>query len=440
MKIPYGNADFADIRRKGMFYVDKTPFLPVLEASEFGYKNLIFLRPRRFGKSALLSMMEHYYDISREGDFETLFKGLWIHEHPTPEKNKYLVLSLDFSQPGVVGSQERLERSFLEATRSAVRTLILRYRDRFPALARFEPLLESYQAAEHLMGNLMGIVAGIGEKLYILIDEYDTFANDMLSAGHKDLYSSVTDQSGFVRAFYRTIKGGSGSGAVGRVFVTGATPILLDDLVSGFNIVTNISLEPRFNTLAGFTKADVERAVDELMVSRPDLTAGELVGDRQKLLDELEQSYDGYRFAVNADARVFNSTMVLYFLRDLARYGKYPTETIDPNARTDYRKLHGLWAAAGPAAEERRRALETILHDGAVWSELVEQFGHKTKATTSQFVSLMYYTGMLTLSPEPPDLRDYRFETPNRVIRELGWEDYRQFLADLDRGGQTRDC
>lgn len=147
-------------------------------------------------------------------------------------------------------------------TRSAVRTLILRYKDRIPALARFEAEMDKFRYAADLMSNLVGLIAGIGESLYVIIDEYDTFANDMLSAGHKSLYSAATDQSGLVRAFYRTLKAGSGSGAIARVFITGATPILLDDLMTGFNIVTNISLEPRFNALAGFTKADVARAAD----------------------------------------------------------------------------------------------------------------------------------------------------------------------------------
>ncbi|MBK9258477.1 MAG: AAA family ATPase [Polyangiaceae bacterium] len=433
MKIPYGNADFADIRRRGMFYVDKTPFLAELENDELGYKFLIFLRPRRFGKSSLVSLLENYYGMHRVNEFDELFRGLWVHEHPTPEKNKYLILTLDFSQMGAGGgSRERLEESFLDAMRSSVKTLCLRHRDRFPELGKMYSELMIYKSATGMLADLLGIAAGLGEQIYILIDEYDTFANDLLSAGNVDLYAAVTDKAGFVREFYRAIKVGTRSGAVGRLFVTGATPILLDDLMTGFNIVTNISNRARFNALVGFTRADVERAVDELLASRPELSAVEGIGDRAKLLEVLEQYYDGYRFSPMATERVFNSDLVLHFLRDLADLGAYPTQMLDPNARTDYRKLHALWATAGKAPEERRQVLETVLNENHVWSDLVEQFGRKTISTTSQFVSLMYYTGMLTLSTDPPEGILVRFETPNRVIRELGWEHYAQLLQDLE--------
>ncbi len=419
MKIPYGNADFAEIRRKGSFYVDKTPFLPVLESDEFGYKNLVFLRPRRFGKSLLVSMMSYYYDLSRAKEFDELFGGLWVHEHPTPEKNKYLVLNLNFSRVGVDQGMEMLLSSFRLAVRDPVAGMIARYAGQFPALDQLSARLDTMPTADTLIGAMMTAVEASGQKLYILIDEYDTFANALLSTGHGDLYSSVTDKAGFVRAFYRTIKVGTETGAIARVFVTGASPILLDDLMTGFNITTNISLEPRFNALAGFTKADVTRAVEELLRDSPELATIPGIEDREALLAELTQYYDGYRFARRAPERVFNPTMVLSFLRELARYGEYPLQMLDPNARTDYRKLHGLWAASGPAAEERRKVLETVLSEGHVWSELVEQFGSGSSSTTSQFVSLMYYTGMLTLSPEPPEGNQYRFEPPNRVLREL---------------------
>ncbi len=432
MKIPYGNADFADIRRRGSFYVDKTPFLPVLESDELGYKNLIFLRPRRMGKSLLVSMMDHYYDLSRASEFDELFRGLWVHEHPTPEKNGYLVLNLNFSVVSADGAQETIKKSFTEVVKSSFRTLFMRHGARIPMLGRVEQRLDDYADPAALMTNLVGILAGTSDKLYVLIDEYDTFANALLSSGQTDLYSSVTDKAGFVRTFYRAIKAGTETGAIGRVFVTGASPILLDDLYTGFNIVKNISNRPRFNTLAGFTRADVARAVGELLAFQPELSAAPGIGDRAALLDLLEQFYDGYRFAGRAAERVFNSDLVLYFLSELADQGICPMQMLDPNARTDYRKLHGLWAASGPAAEERRKVLETVLSEGHVWSELVEQFGQKSSSTTSQFVSLMYYTGMLTLSPDPPEGNQHRFEPPNRVIRELGWEHYTRLIEDLE--------
>jgi Predicted AAA-ATPase/PD-(D/E)XK nuclease superfamily len=203
------------------------------------------------------------------------------------------------------------------------------------------------------------------------------------------------------------------------------------DLMTGFNIVTNISNRPRFNALAGFTRTDVERAVDAVLGEMPDLSA--TIGDRQALLETLEQFYDGYRFAEEAKERIFNSTLVVYCLRELVDSGEYPKNMLDPNARTDYQKLHSLWASAGPAAEERREVLEQILTEGQVISQLVDRFGVRTTTTTGQFVSLMYYTGMLTLAPEEPLGDFYTFIPPNRVIRELSWEHYTRLLEDLHR-------
>ncbi len=431
MKIPYGNANFADIRSSGSFYVDKTPFLARLEDRECSSKNLVFLRPRRFGKSSLISLLEHYYDIMHAKRYDELFRGLWIYDHPTPERGTYVVLRLDFSQVNSTGTEARLEQSFLEATRSAVRAMLLRHRNRVPAFADFFRGIDGYQSASDIMANLLATVEGIGEKLYVLIDEYDTFATALLSGNEKDLYSKVTDPMGFVRAFYRTLKTGT-QGAIERVFITGVTPILLDDLVTGFNIATNISNEPAFNTLAGFTDADVMQAVDELLRDNPQLASIPEVGDRDKLLSILAKYYNGYRFAEDAEERVFNSNMIMYFLQKLVSRGKFPAKMLDPNGRTDYKKLHGLWATVGPAADERRAALEAVLNTGEVWSNLVEEFGAKTSATTSQFVSLMYYTGMLTMSEDPPEGNQYRFVTPNRVIRELGWAHYTQLLEDIE--------
>jgi hypothetical protein len=432
MKIPYGTANFGLIRREGYFYVDKTPFLPVLESPEAGYRNVIFLRPRRMGKSALVSMLGHYYDAYRADEFDALFRGLWVHDHPTAEKNSYLVLNLNFSTVSGEGGRDALTRSFVESVKGSLKTLLMRYRDRIPDLAELEGRLDGYSDAADLMNGLFGIIAGTRDRLYVMIDEYDTFANDLLSAGNDDLYASVTEKAGFVRTFYRSLKAGTESGAVGRLFVTGASPMLLDDLYTGFNIVTNISQHAPLNALAGFTRADVERAVDELLAGRPDLTAIPEIGDRAMLLGVLEQYYNGYRFSEDGHERVFNSDMVLYFLRELVVRGKYPMQMLDPNARTDYHKLHGLWASSGPAAGERRQMLEGILRDGQVWSQLIEQFGRRGPSSTSQFVSLLYYTGMLTLAPEPPRGREHRFDIPNRVIRELGWEHYAALLKDLE--------
>lgn len=432
VEFAYGNADFGSIRRAGAFYVDKTPFLPILESLNYGGKNLVFSRPRRFGKSSLISMMFHYYDIASADQYDELFRGLWVYEHPTPEKNKFLVLHFNFSTVAPSSDEAVLQANFLSSVQRSLIAFASRYRERHPTLWRFvDERMETFTDPGALMEVLLGVVQGLKDKVYVLIDEYDTFAIALLSTEHLELYQKVTDKMGFVRAFYRALKAGGDAGAIARVFMTGGTPILLDDLMSGFNVALNISTGHRYNALAGFTKADVARGLDELLRDQPELASIPEVGDREQLLTILEAFYDGYRFSPNAKERIFNSTMVIYFLRELAASGEYPRQMLDANARTDYQKLHSLWIATGPGVEERRAVLEQMLTQGQITSPLIDRFGVRTTTTSAQFVSLMYYTGMLTLAAEPPRGPFYMFEPPNRVIRELGWEHYTRLLEDI---------
>jgi hypothetical protein len=421
MKIPYGMSNFGDVRRGGYFYADKTPFLPVLESADAAYRYLLFLRPRRMGKSLLLSMLEHYYDLRRADQFDALFDGLWIHAYPTPERGAYLVLFLDFSAVGSDGGVGGLRRSFLEAVRSQVLEFVLKHQDRIPTLSWLFDRLSSLQEPEAILSTLMSIISASGHALYVLVDEYDTFANSLLSAGEEDLYSSVVERTGFIRTFYRTLKTGTRSGAVGRMLITGVSPLLLDDLASGFNIAFNVSQDQRLSTLAGFTRADVERAVGELLGASPDLAGAPGLTDREALLGLLEQYYDGYRFSPDATERVFNADMVLYFLRELVRVRRAPAEMLDPNVRTDYGRLQRLGLLTGTGSAARRALLQAALSDGFVHGRLLEQFGVKSLSSQDQFLSLLYYLGMLTLGASPPDTTALRLEIPNRVIRELQW-------------------
>ncbi|HSN98838.1 MAG TPA: AAA family ATPase [Candidatus Nanopelagicales bacterium] len=421
MKIPYGMSNFGDIRRGGYFYVDKTTYLPLLESAEAGYRHLLFLRPRRMGKSLLLSMLEHYYDLARAEHFDALFAGLWIHERPTPERSGYLILSFDFSAVGSAIGPDALQRSFLEAVRSRVFRFLLAYRSRVPDLGWLLDRLHTYQDPEAIVAMLMAAVETSGHKLYVLIDEYDTFANALLSTGKDDLYAALVERSGFVRTFYQTLKAGTQSGAVGRMFITGVSPILLDDLASGFNIAFNVSQDQRLDTLAGFTHADVERAVDEFLGENPDIAGVPALADRGALLTLLEDYYDGYRFSLEATERIFNSDMVLYFLRELMRRRRPPDDMLDPNVRTDYGRLQRLGLLTGTGGAARRALLQAILSEGHVDGHLVEQFGAKSLSSHDQFLSLLYYIGMLTIAPRPPDTTALRMEIPNRVIRELQW-------------------
>ncbi len=432
MKIPYGHSNFEEIRRSGFFYVDKTPFLPMLESGAGGLAYLLFLRPRRVGKSLLASMLEHYYDLAREPRWDDLFRGLWIHEQPTPNRSGYLALTLDFSPVVTDCSVADIQRSFTNVVKNGIRPFLMRYRARFPDIARFETIFEGFQNAADLIGALSSIASGLDHKIYLIIDEYDHFANRLLSDGAQEVYESIVQRTGFVRSFYAALKVGTQTGAIARLFVTGVSPIMLDDLSSGFNIVSNISNKPSFNLLAGFSRADVTRAVDELLADRPDVMTDPRLSDRRTLMDVLEKYYDGYRFAGGPVERVYNSDLVLYFLQQIVLDGQYPANMLDLNVRTDYRRLQRIGTLSGARAETRRATLETIVGDGFIDSPLIEQFGATSVAARDQFVSLLYYLGMLTLGEQPPDSSVPRLEIPNRVIRELQWEHLAHTLAEED--------
>ncbi len=427
MRIPYGISDFATIRREGFFYVDKTPFLPVLENPMSGYRHLLFLRPRRFGKSTILSMLSHYYDVAKAVEFDELFRGLWIYDHPTPLRNQFLMLSFDFSQVATGRGVDALFRTFFHVVLGAVTSFVLRYQERVPELKRLQERLGTYSDPESIVGMLLNVLQASGQKLYILIDEYDHFANRLLAAGEETVYDAIVKDTGFVRSFYATLKAGTGPGTVARLFMTGVTPLMLDDMSSGFNITTNISMAPGFSAFAGFTRKDVERAIDEFVAARPHLASH--LADRAKLFETLEAYYDGYRFSSGSDERMFNSDMVLYFLRELSTHDKFPEELLDRNVRTVYEHLGRVGLSGSVSAEERREVLETVLSEGRTRSQIVEQFGVSHIGTRAPFVSLLYYLGMLTLGGTRSIGVERSLEIPNRVIRELQWEHLAKHLA-----------
>jgi Predicted AAA-ATPase/PD-(D/E)XK nuclease superfamily len=426
MKIPYGMSDFGQIRAEGFFYADKTPFLPVLEA---GYRHVVFLRPRRFGKSTLVSMLEHYYDLGRRDRWDALFGGLWVHEHPTAEQSAYLVLTLDFSSVATDRGEEAVRSTFVDAVRVRIGMFLLRYQERIPAFRDLYPRLPGFQEAGTLIGEVLSIVAATSHKVYLFIDEYDHFANRLLSAGEGTVYAAVVKKTGFVRTFYATLKSWTTS-AVARMFVTGVTPLMLDDLSSGFNIATHASMDVGLAALAGFTRADTERAVDELLAARPELAGVPGLGDRGTLLSVLEAYYNGYRFSPRASERVFNSDMVLYFLSAIDRSGTYPDEMLDVNVRTEYGHLQRIGTLTGADMSERRGLLQTIVGEGHIQSEVIAQFGIASLTSHKHFLSLLYFLGMLTLGTAPRSSMGYELEIPNRVIRELQWEHLALLLRD----------
>lgn len=316
------------------YYVDKTMYLREIE--EAG-SYLFFIRPRRFGKSLFLSMMEGYYDVYYKDRFDELFAHTAVHPDPTPEQGAYLVLKFDCS--GIAPNIDEIEKSFLNNIRSAVRSFLRKYDSYLIDDKKIiEKDMEKRSAASDILLNVVNLCRDSHQKLYVMIDEYDNFANTILSTAGKHEYERLTHGEGFFRAFFNVLKAGtSGMEApISRLFLTGVSPITLDDVTSGFNIGENISIDAPFNRILGFTEDDLEAMLEYYQ------QAGQIKEDPNFLKGIMKKWYNHYLFSPDTGIRLYNADMVLYFLKEYFKTDSVPKDLIDRNVRMDYEKLRYL--------------------------------------------------------------------------------------------------
>ena len=382
-RIPYGVSDFVDIIKRNQYYVDKTMYIPKLEEEA---DSLFFIRPRRFGKSLLLSMMCAYYDINQSDRFEELFGKLWIGSHPTPYRGKFQVLFLDFSKIG--GDIKDLKENFNNYCNIRLDNFIERYKRAYrPEIV--EKIKSAPTAVDKL--NMIDTEAkDANMQLYLIIDEYDNFTNVVLNEHGEKVYWALTHAKGFYREIFKVFKG-----MFTRIFMTGVSPVTLDDLTSGFNIGWHISTKPAFNQMLGFSTEDV-REMFEYFKSAGKVRAD---CDVESVIAEMKPWYDNYCFSKNAlqtQSKVFNCDMVLYYLRNYAETGEAPEEMIDPNTKTDYNKMKKL-LQLDKLDGNRKGVIYEIAEQGEIISNLEPTFPAETLTNPNMFVSLLFYYGMLTI-------------------------------------------
>lgn len=382
-RIPYGVSDFVDIIKRNQYYVDKTMYIPKLEEEA---DSLFFIRPRRFGKSLLLSMMCAYYDINQSDRFEELFGKLWIGSHPTPYRGKFQVLFLDFSKIG--GDIKDLKENFNNYCNIRLDNFIERYKRAYrPEIV--EKIKNAPTAVDKL--NMIDTEAkDANMQLYLIIDEYDNFTNVVLNEHGEKVYWALTHAKGFYREIFKVFKG-----MFTRIFMTGVSPVTLDDLTSGFNIGWHISTKPAFNQMLGFSTEDV-REMFEYFKSAGKVRAD---CDVESVIAEMKPWYDNYCFSKNAlqtQSKVFNCDMVLYYLRNYAETGEAPEEMIDPNTKTDYNKMKKL-LQLDKLDGNRKGVIYEIAEQGEIISNLEPTFPAETLTNPNMFVSLLFYYGMLTI-------------------------------------------
>lgn len=382
-RIPYGVSDFVDIIKRNQYYVDKTMYIPKLEEEA---DSLFFIRPRRFGKSLLLSMMCAYYDINQSDRFEELFGKLWIGSHPTPYRGKFQVLFLDFSKIG--GDIKDLKENFNNYCNIRLDNFIERYKRAYrPEIV--EKIKSAPTAVDKL--NMIDTEAkDANMQLYLIIDEYDNFTNVVLNEHGEKVYWALTHAKGFYREVFKMFKG-----MFTRIFMTGVSPVTLDDLTSGFNIGWHISTKPAFNQMLGFSTEDVREMFEYFKSAgkvRPDC-------DVESVIAEMKPWYDNYCFsedALRTQSRVFNCDMVLYYLRNYMETGESPRQMIDPNTKTDYNKMKKL-LQLDKQDGNRKGVIYEIAEQGEIISNLETTFPAETLTNPKMFVSLLFYYGMLTI-------------------------------------------
>ena len=403
--IPYGMMNFAVIRRDDCYYVDKTRFIPIIEDAD---KFFFFNRPRRFGKSLTVSMLQHYYDIAAKDKFDALFGDLYIGKHPTSDRNSYLVLYLNFS--GIVGELHNYRKGLDAHCQTMFDYFCDIYADYLPQ--GIKEKLDEKEGAVEQFEYLFTECNKTNQRIYLFIDEYDHFTNAILADPESlHRYTNETHGEGYLRAFFNKVKSGTYS-SIERCFITGVSPVTMDDLTSGFNIGTNYSLSPKFNEMIGFTEEEVRQMLTYYS------TTSHFNHTVDELLDIMKPWYDNYCFAQGryGETTMYNSNMVLYFVKNyLDNDGKAPQNMIESNIRIDYEKLRMLIRKDKEFAHDAS-IIQTLVNQGYITGDLKDSFPATSITNPDNFVSLLYYFGMLTISGT------YKGKTkltiPNQVVRE----------------------
>jgi len=416
MKFPYSICDFYKLITNDFFYVDRTNRIPLIEKAG---EHLLFLRPRRFGKSLLLSMLENYYDVAKASEFERLFGHLAIGQNPTPKHNQYFILNWDFSGIDPTGEPREIRQRMHNHINGSFEQFISNYK----GFLDYDIQLHPTDALRSLQ-SVFAAVKSTPYKIYLLIDEYDNFANEvMMAASNRARYDDLIQGEGALKTIFKAVKSGTKGLGIDRIFITGVSPVVMSDITSGFNIAENIYFEPEFNDLCGFWENEIAEALQQIAISCKLST--------EKVTEALEMMrvfYDGYNFSNETEALIYNPTLALYFLKHFQKRCQYPRRILDTNLAMDKGKITyiSLMPDGGQLIID---ALDN--NHQIVISELSDRFGVAEVLQTTKdnqfMVSLLYYFGVLTF--DGYDERGYLIlRIPNLVVQKLYVERIQEML------------
>ncbi len=404
IEFPYGIADFHAIRTEGMLYVDRTAYIRDVE--RLG-RVLVFLRPRRFGKSLWLRTLANYYDLRHASEFDLLFGGLEIGREPTRLRNRYFVLQWNFSEVSAQGDVTEIARKLNLYVNDQTVDFLTRYKDHLPGPV---PISE---VATNTLRHLLTAISQTPYQLYLLIDEYDNFINEVM-VSDRETYRALVDTDGPFKELFKSVKSALEGQGIQRTFVTGVSPVALNDMTSGFNNAKNVSLSPRLAALCGFAEEEIRGLAEQIAAER-NLSAAQV----EETIATMRTWYNGYRFTENGKEVVYNPTNALYFLEHLYLEGRPPRELHDQNLQTDSGKLSFL-ARTGAGAGVIEQLSEgdedtTVAIPRLKTSFSLDELTTRNRKDRAAVASLLYYMGLLTLTLDVPP----RLRVPNLVVRKL---------------------
>lgn len=412
-RVIYGESNYAAIMRKNGYFVDKTEYIAKLETIE----NPVFLRPRRIGKSLFCSALRYYYDLNYADSFDELFGQTWIGQHPTPSHNQSILLFFNFSVVDVGGRVAQIEQSFRHHCNSTLSLLRTEYA---PLLAAMPEIRLEAPVSDNLNYLLNYVVSNQLPPVYVIIDEYDNFANQLITANRDLHYQELVAADGFLKTFFKTLKAGRESGAVTNIFITGVLPITIDELASAYNIATFLTLEPGFEAMLGFTQAEVDRLLDDIYRDHALAPA-----TRNEVNALIKSNYNGYHFVNPEGEALYNSTILIYFLRYFTEYKEFPKRLIDLNLKVDLSWVRRLTASNPQLTEAFVDQL--TLHNRIRYDDvfLVEKFDVSEFFNPSFFPISFFYLGMLTKED------DFNLCLPNLNMRQI-FVEYFNELHQID--------
>ena len=411
LKMPYGISNYEKIVNDGYYYVDKTMYIEKLE--NLPETNIMFLRPRKFGKTLFTSVLENYYDKNKKDSFEKLYGNTYIGKNTTKLKNSYCILRFNFS--GIdTSTEEATIRGFKKEVASSIEVFINRYNLEFHVNKEDE--------AENILDNLFKsfYIQKPQDKIYVIIDEYDHFANELLGF-NPEQFRGLVSKNGKVRKWYEILKKGTET-VVDRIFITGVAPITLDSLTSGFNIGTDITQDEEFNEMIGFTEEELKEILKNQEIS---------LKEQEKIIPIMKENYDGYKFCLKAKNQIYNSNMCLYFLSRYIRLGEIPDKLIDTNIASDYSKIGKMLDLC--KGENRLEILRKTVQGEPIVNTIIEKFNPAIEFTENDMISMLYYLGYLTISGELVGIPELTI--PNKVMKEI-YADY--FMQMMDKEAEFR--